>query len=146
MGLRLTVWINSGSRPLSILYSLAMLAILLTALVPQGFMPAQTANGFSIQLCSGHENSKLAITSEHPDYAMLAMVYGGPEQPESPAPESESPICTYAAASSASLLASAPAIALVDRISASHQPETRSHFAVRNRINIPPATGPPVIV
>lgn len=124
----------------------AILAVLLGALAPQGFMPTQSVNGFSIELCSGHANSKLAITPDHPNYAMLAMVYGSPEQQDAPAPEVESSSCTYAAASGVSLLASGPTIALSDATAVPRQTDTQRRFAVRNRINIPPATGPPVTV
>lgn len=126
--------------------ALTVLALLLSALAPQGFMPTQTANGFSIELCSGHANNKLAITPDHPDYAMLAMVYGGQEQPDTPNSETGSSVCTYAAASGTSLISAAPAITLTDHIAAPHEPEAHRHFAVRNRINLPPATGPPVAV
>ncbi|WP_108812638.1 DUF2946 family protein [Sphingorhabdus sp. Alg231-15] len=124
--------------------TLAVFALLLSALAPQGFMPSQTADGFSIELCSGHGISKLAITPDHPDYAMLAMVYGGPDQPESPNSETGSSVCGYAASSGASLISTPPTIAINDQVMAPHVPEVQRHFAVRNRINIPPATGPPV--
>ena len=123
--------------------ALTVLALLLSGLAPQGFMPTQTANGFSIELCSGHAKNKLAITPDHPDYAMLAIVYGGPEQPDTPNSETGSSVCTYAAASGTSLISSAPTIMITDHIVAQHEPEAQRHFAVRNRINIPPATGPP---
>lgn len=126
--------------------SLTILALFLTVLAPQGFMPTQTANGFSIELCSGHADSKLAITSDHPDYALLAMVYGGPEQQDPPEPEADSSVCTYAAGSGVSLLASATTIALTNAVAAPYEPEAQRHLTVRNRINIPPATGPPVFV
>ncbi len=124
--------------------TLAVFALLLSALAPQGFMPSQTTAGFSIELCSGHGTSKLAITPDHPDYAMLAMVYGGPEKPDSPNSETGSSVCSYAASSGASLISTSPTIAINDQIVAAHVPEIQRHFAVRNRINIPPATGPPV--
>ncbi|MEP2102859.1 MAG: hypothetical protein ABJP02_06080 [Parasphingorhabdus sp.] len=127
-------------------YLIALLSVLLGSLAPQGFMPTRTIDGFSIELCSGHANKKLAITSDHPDYALLAIVYGGPEQQDTPAPETEGSVCTYAAASGATLLASAPTIALTDLIAALHEPTAERHFVIRNRINIPPATGPPATV
>lgn len=121
--------------------TLTVLALLLSALAPQGFMPKYAADGFSIELCSGHANNKLA-TPDHPDYAMLALVYGGQEQPDIPNSETGSSVCTYAASSGVSLISATPAIALTDQVMA----ETQRHFAVRNRLNIPPATGPPVTI
>lgn len=126
--------------------TLTVLALLLSALAPQGFMPTQTENGFSIELCSGHANNKLAIAPDHADYALLAMVYGDQEQPAPLNSETGGSVCTYAAASGASLISAAPTIAITDQITASHEPETQRHFAIRNRINLPPATGPPVAV
>lgn len=126
--------------------ALTVFALLLSALAPQGFMPTQTENGFSIELCSGHANNKLAITTDHPDYALLAMVYGDQKQPDVPNSETGASVCTYAAASAGSLISAAPTIARTDQITAPHEPETRHHFVIRNRINLPPATGPPVIV
>ncbi len=126
--------------------TLTVLALLLSALAPQGFMPAQTANGFSIELCSGHANDKLAITPDHPDYALLAIIYADQEQPDPLNSETGSSVCTYAAASGASLISAGPTIAVADQITASHEPKTQRHFAIRNRLNIPPATGPPVTV
>lgn len=126
--------------------ALTVLALLLSALSPQGFMPTQTANGFSIELCSGHANNKLAITPDHPDYAMLAMVYGGQEQPDTPNSDTGSSVCTYAVASGASLISATSAITVTDPIIALHNPEVRRHFGIHNRINLPPATGPPVAV
>lgn len=126
--------------------SLTMLALFLTVLAPQGFMPTQTANGFSIELCSGHTDNKLAITPDHPDYALLAMVYGDPEQQDTPEPEADSSVCTYAAGSGASPVASAPTIALTNQITAPHESAAQRHLTIRNRINIPPATGPPIFV
>lgn len=139
----------SSRRPLQgnfVALSLTVLALLFSALAPHGFMPSQTANGFSIELCSGHTNKTLAITPGHPDYALLAMVYGSPEQQDPPEQQTDSSICAYAAASGTSLLASAPTIALVSVIVAPHEPDAQRHFAIRNRINTPPATGPPAIV
>ncbi len=125
---------------------IAFLALLLTALAPQGFMPTQTANGFSIELCSGHTDKTLAITRDHPDYALLEMVYGEPEQQDEPESKADNSVCTYAAGSGPSLLASAPTIARTNIVAARHEPTAPRHFTVRNRINIPPATGPPVTV
>ncbi|WP_109357342.1 hypothetical protein [Sphingorhabdus sp. EL138] len=126
--------------------TLTVVALLLSALAPQGFMPKYSTDGFSIELCSGHANNKLAITPDHPDYAMLAMVYDGPEKPDTPNSETGNSVCTYAASSGAGLISAASAITLSDHVMAPHVPEAQRHFAVRNRINIPPATGPPVAV
>ena len=144
--LRAAVLINRYSRAFSLLYPAALLAVFLMALAPQGFMPTRTVNGFSIELCSGHTNSKLAVTPDHPDYTLLAMVYGAPEQQDIPEPESENPVCPFAATSGISLLTAGSTIALINPTAAQHEPEAQRHFAVRNRINIPPATGPPVTV
>lgn len=124
------------------LYPLALLAVFLTALAPQGFMPDQSADGFSIKLCSGHADTSLAITPDHPDYALLSMVYGGPVEQD--APEAGNPVCIFAAATGAALLASAPTITLRDHIVAPHEPEAQRRFAIRHRIDLPPSTGPPV--
>lgn len=136
-------------RPLQgnfVALTLTVLALLFSAVAPQGFMPSQTVNGFSIELCSGHTNKTLAITPGHPDYALLVMVYGGTEQQDAPEPQADSSVCTYAAASGASLLTSDPTVALFNAIVAPHEPDAPRRFTVRNRINIPPATGPPVTV
>ncbi|WP_229956425.1 hypothetical protein [Parasphingorhabdus litoris] len=126
--------------------TLTVFALVLSALSPQGFMPTQDADGFSIRLCSGHANNKLTIMPDHPDYAMLAMVYGGPEPRDAPVPETENSVCSFASASGATLLTSGPVVALREEVSAPHEPVNRHHFVIRNRINIPPATGPPVLI
>ncbi|MEW4467291.1 hypothetical protein AB1K62_05595 [Parasphingorhabdus sp. JC815] len=130
--------------PVLFLYPLALLAVFLTALTPQGFMPGQSSDGFSIKLCSGHTDTSLAITPDHPDYALLSLVYGGPVEQD--APEAANPVCIFAAATGAALLASAPTIALRDQVAAPHEPETQRRFAIRHRIDLPPSTGPPVTV
>lgn len=133
----------SGTR---IPHLFAFLALLLSTLAPAGFMPTQTANGFSIELCSGHKGNKLAITPEHPDYALLAMIYGDGEESGESEPQSETPLCDFAAGSAAGLTSDAPDIAANAMVPALHVPAQAKRFAVRNRINNPPATGPPVSV
>ncbi|AMO71990.1 hypothetical protein AZE99_09125 [Sphingorhabdus sp. M41] len=123
-----------------------MLAILVSALTPQGFMPTHTASGFAIKLCSGHADSKLVITPDNPDFDLLTLVYG--QQNESaPEPEQEpsTPACAFAGGTSFGLVASAPELAMSTLPPAMHEPSEPRRFALRNRINIPPATGPPVI-
>jgi len=124
---------------------LAILTLLVSALAPQGFMPTQTANGFAIKLCSGHADNKLTITRDHPDYDLLALVYGPQEQPKSE-PETTAPACAFAANSVVGLASIGPVIALAIIAPATHQPTAARRFALRHRINTPPATGPPVLV
>ncbi|MGB5723098.1 MAG: hypothetical protein WBM39_01680 [Parasphingorhabdus sp.] len=123
----------------------ALLAMVVSALAPQGFMPAQTAGGFAIKLCSGHADSKLVIAPDNPDYELLALVYG-PKDRSSPDPEPDqsSPACAFAGGASIGLASSAPDIAISAMVPTLHQPSQPRRFALRNRINIPPATGPPV--
>lgn len=125
---------------------IAFFAVILMAVTPQGFMPTSSANGFAITLCSGHADTKLAVTPDHPDYALLAMVYGGPEEQEAPADDGENTACSFASASTVSLLASAPSLLLHDVVTVQHLSVAPRRFAVRDRINIPPATGPPAFV
>ena len=133
-------------KSLGIFFPPALLALILSALTPQGFMPSQTANGFSITLCSGHEDSKLAVTPDHPDYALLELVYGNQQPDSEPEPESETAACAFASGSSLGLASHSPTIANNAMAPISHEPDSERRFALRNRINIPPATGPPVIV
>ena len=129
------------------IHAFALLAILLSALAPQGFMPTQTASGFAIKLCSGHADSKLSITPDNPDFALLSLVYG--QQDESvPEPDQEpsAPACAFAGGTSFGLASSAPEFATSTLAPATHEPSEPRRFALRNRINVPPATGPPVTV
>lgn len=128
------------------IHAFALLAILVSALVPQGFMPTQTASGFAIKLCSGHADSKLVITPDNPDFDLLTLVYG--QQDESapnPEPEQSSPACAFAGGTSFGLASSAPEFEIPALAPAMHEPSEPRRFALRNRINIPPATGPPVV-
>jgi len=127
------------------LFALALLAILISALAPSGFMPTQTASGFAIKLCSGHANSQLTISPDDPDYALLKLVYG-PGQDDMPEPESRKDTCTFAFGSAFGPASEGPALSLPILQPAAHEPAEPRHFAIRNRINIPPATGPPVTV
>lgn len=124
----------------------AVLALIISALAPSGFMPTQTELGFAIKLCSGHADSKLAITPDHPDYATLALVYG---QQDEPVPESEpeasKQACAFSGGASIGLASSAPEFNSNIIAPVTHEPSEPRRFALRNRINIPPATGPPEV-
>ena len=125
---------------------LALFALIISTLAPQGFMPTQTADGFAIKLCSGHADSKLVVTPDNPDFGLLSLVYG--QQDESaPEPEQEQspPACAFAGGTGVGLASSAPEIAISPLAPATHEPSEPRRFALRNRINVPPATGPPVI-
>jgi len=125
---------------------LALFALIINALAPQGFMPTHTASGFAIQLCSGHADNKLSVTPDNPDFDLLSLVYG--QQDES-APESEqeqsTPACAFAGGTSFGLASSAPELAISTLAPAIHEPSEPRRFVLRNRINIPPATGPPLV-
>ena len=125
---------------------LALFALIISALAPQGFMPTHTESGFAIKLCSGHADSKLVITPDNPDFALLTLVYGQQDEsaPE-PEPEQSSPACAFAGGAGVGLASSAPEIAISTLAPATHEPSEPRRFALRNRINVPPATGPPVI-
>jgi hypothetical protein len=128
------------------IHAFALLAILLSALAPQGFMPTQTASGFAIKLCSGHADSKLVITPDNPDFDLLTLVYG--QQDESaPEPEQEqsTPACAFSGGTGFGLASAAPELEISALTPALHEPSEPRRFTLRNRINIPPATGPPII-
>ncbi len=128
------------------IHAFALLALLVSALVPQGFMPTQTAGGFAIKLCSGHADSKLVITADNPDYELLALVYGlQDEDAPDPEPEQSPPVCAFAGGASVGLASTAPHLHIPTLAPATHEPSEPRRFALRNRINIPPATGPPTI-
>ena len=128
------------------IHAMALLAILISTLAPSGFMPTQSADGFAIKLCSGHANSQLTISPDDPDYALLKLVYGQ-QQNDTPEPESrkDTSACAFALGSAFGPASEAPALSLTTLQPAAHEPSEPRHFAIRNRINIPPATGPPVI-
>ncbi|MEO9634791.1 MAG: hypothetical protein ABJF89_13595 [Parasphingorhabdus sp.] len=129
------------------IHALALIALLVSALAPQGFMPTQTTSGFAIKLCSGHAESKIAISPDNPDFELLALIYG--QQHESdPQTESEpsSAACAFAGGASVGLTSSAPDFKFPVLAPAMHEPAELRRFALRNRINIPPATGPPAAV
>lgn len=123
-----------------------LLALIISALAPQGFMPTQTADGFAIKLCSGHANNLLTIAPDDPDYALLKLVYGGKQNdtPE-PASKQDTSACAFAFGSALGPAAEAPVLSLPTLQPATHEPSEPRRFALRNRINMPPATGPPVI-
>jgi hypothetical protein len=110
-------------------------------------MPTQTADGFAIRLCSGHANSILTISPDDPDYALLKLVYSQ-EQDDAPEPErrNDTSACAFAFGPAFGLASEPPALSLPSRQPAAHEPAKPRNFAIRNRINIPPATGPPVTV
>ncbi len=124
----------------------ALLALIIGGLAPSGFMPTQTADGFAIKLCSGHANSILTISPDDPNYPLLKLVYGQ-GQDETPEPESkqDTSACAFAFGPAFGPASEAPALSLPALQPAAHEASEPRHFAIRNRINIPPATGPPVI-
>tara|TARA_R110000765_G_scaffold83851_1_gene162630 strand:+ start:749 stop:1204 length:456 start_codon:yes stop_codon:yes gene_type:complete len=131
------------------IHAFAMLAMLIGALAPQGFMPTQTASGFAIKLCSGHADSKLVIAPDDADFELLSMVYGSqdenaPAQDQHPGDQS-SPVCAFAGGASVGFVSSAPAIDDSAMAPVIHEPSEPRRFALHNRINIPPATGPPLV-
>ena len=130
------------------IYLLALHVLIISALSPSGFMPAQTEQGFAIKLCSGHADSKLAITPDHPDYVTLSLIYGQSNDP-APAqsdPDSTAPACAFAGGASVGLASASPDLESRTLAPAVHEPSEPRRFALRNRINIPPATGPPVTI
>jgi hypothetical protein len=144
---------NTITHPLSLsrflktkaaFHTFALLALLVSALAPPGFMPTQTASGFAIKLCSGHANNLLTIAPDDPDYALLKLVYGG-RQDETPEPASKQETSACAFGSTFGPAAEAPVASLPTLQPATHEPSEPRRFALRNRINIPPATGPPVM-
>ncbi len=126
------------------IHAFALLALIISALAPQGFMPTQTASGFAIKLCSGHANNLLTVSPDDPDYALLKLVYGGKQNdtPE-PAPKQDTSACAFAFGSAFGPAAETPVLSLPALQPATHEPSDLRRFALRNRINIPPATGPP---
>tara|TARA_R110002124_G_scaffold129145_1_gene290284 strand:+ start:838 stop:1284 length:447 start_codon:yes stop_codon:yes gene_type:complete len=128
----------------SAFHAFTLLALLVSALAPQGFMPTQTADGFAIKLCSGHANNLLTIAPDDPDYALLKLVYGD-KQDETPEPVSkqDTSACAFAFGSAFGPAAEPPVLSLPALQPATHEPSEPRRFALRNRINIPPATGPP---
>lgn len=127
------------------IHAFALLALLLSALAPQGFMPSRTASGFAIELCSGHPGSKLVVTPDNPDFELLSLVYGQTDdQTPNPEPEQSHAACAFAGGASVGLASTAPDANITALAAASHEPYEPRRFALRNRINIPPATGPPV--
>jgi len=127
------------------IHAFALLALIVSALTPQGFMPTQTADGFAIELCSGHANNLLTIAPDDPDYALLKLVHGG-KQNDTPEPASKqgTSVCAFAFGSAFGPAAAPPVLSLPVLQPATHEPSEPRRFALRNRINIPPATGPPV--
>lgn len=124
--------------------TLAVLALMIGALSPAGFMPMQTAHGFAIVLCAGYEMDQ---SSEHSDHAEHdpgmdhSAHHGDPDQADM-----ESNICAYAGGSGFGLDSAPLAADDTALLSPSHEPGKPRQFAVRNRVNIPPATGPPAII
>ena len=126
----------------SAFHAFTLLALLVSALAPQGFMPTQTADGFAIKLCSGHANNLLTIAPDDPDYALLKLVYGD-KQDETPEPVSKQDTSACAFAFGSAFGPEPPVLSLPALQPATHEPSEPRRFALRNRINIPPATGPP---
>lgn len=127
------------------MHLVALLALIISALSPSGFMPTQTEQGFAIKLCSGHADSKLAIKPDHPDYATLALIYDQRDEPEPESgPEAFEQACAFSGGASIGLASSAPTLDRDVIAPVKHEPSEPRRFALRNRINIPPATGPPV--
>ena len=124
-----------------------ILALLVSALSPHGFMPEQTEAGFAIKLCSGHTDNELAIKPDHPDYAALSLIYGPQDEP---APDGEqetkAPACSFSIGASLGLVSADPVIEINALAAAAHESLEPRRFALRSRINIPPATGPPVTI
>ncbi|SIN85644.1 hypothetical protein SAMN02745824_2053 [Parasphingorhabdus marina DSM 22363] len=126
---------------------LALLALFFGAWTPQGFMPMHTEQGFAIVLCSGYgpevplQDSAHTDHAEGVDHSQHASGHGDHDQSDM-----ENSTCTYAGAAGAGLDTSGPDASDASLVITPHEPERRRHFAVRNRLSIPPATGPPALV
>ncbi|MEO9469646.1 hypothetical protein [Parasphingorhabdus sp.] len=121
-----------------------MFALLIGALSPAGFMPMQTAQGFAIVLCSGYE---MNMSSESPDHAEhdAAMDHSAHHGDQDQS-EMESNICAYAGGAGVGLDSSPLPTNGTPLVASSPKPGEPRQYAVRNRVNIPPATGPPAII
>lgn len=127
-----------------IIQTLAVFALLIGTFSPAGFMPMQTAQGFAIVLCSGYE---MNMSGESPDHAEhdAAMDHSA-HHGDQDQPDMESDICAYAGGAGVGLDSAPLAADNTPLVTLAHKPAEPRQFAVRNRVNIPPATGPPAII
>ncbi|MEO0441849.1 MAG: DUF2946 family protein [Pseudomonadota bacterium] len=131
----------------SVIFTIGLLAMLTSALAPTGFMPMQTDRGFAIVLCSGYgpelsdQSDPHAGHTQGMDHSEHAGGHGDHSQSDM-----ENSTCTYAGASGNILNSAPPKLSDTQLVTPQHEPDRRRHFAVRNRLNIPPATGPPDFV
>lgn len=126
---------------------LALLALFFGAWTPQGFMPMQTDQGFAIVLCSGYGPEVPAPNGAHADHAkgMDHSEHAG-DHGNHDRSDMENSTCAYAGASGTGLDSAPPKATANVLFTPQHIPDTPRLFAVRNRLNIPPATGPPASV
>lgn len=124
-----------------------LLALLIGAFAPQGFMPHLGPQGLTIELCSGLGNKTSTITRDDPrydDYRKLAAAAAG-ENADDQGDDTDNPIPPCAFAGIATLAIPVNAI-VVPQIVATSQPAPALHHRLlraRHRAATPPATGPP---
>ncbi|MEM8919159.1 MAG: DUF2946 family protein [Pseudomonadota bacterium] len=126
---------------------LALLALFFGAWTPQGFMPMQTEQGFAIVLCSDYGPESPMNGELFADHAnSMDHSEHGAGHGEHGSSESENSTCTYAGSSNSGLDTTPVKTPSVATPAPQYMSHARHRFAVRNRINIPPATGPPDFV
>lgn len=124
-----------------------LVAMLLGALAPQGFMPRFGPDGLTIELCSGIGNKAATIARDDPryqDYLKLAAAGTG-EPLHDQGDDSDNPMPPCAFAGLAMLAVPVDPVIVPPMPATSQVPPALHHSLLRARHHAatPPATGPP---
>ncbi len=121
-------------------------AMLLSLLVPSGFMPDHSDGSFSIKLCSGIQDAKLVIDRNNPQYELLALVNGINTQTDTDrgSDTEEMQDCAFSAGAGLALTPPPTVATEIVRHPAfvSAIPRVRQYSG--HALRLPPSTGPPI--
>ncbi len=134
--------IHKIRRVTAVLLSCAML---LSLLVPAGFMPDTSGGSFRIKLCSGVQDATLTIDSNHPQYELLALVHGvDVDMSRDHAPDAEEMRdCAFSAGAGLALAPPSAPVLDIAQYPVTIPAIPRALQYIGRALHLPPSTGPP---
>ncbi len=120
----------------------ALVALVVSALNPPGYMASVGAEGISISICSGRGVDRAVIAPDNPLYETYAAIYGESDEGSHGAEDEMRDGCAFSAGDT-SALTPTDVTALQSSGTAASQGQSLSALSVRTPRASPPSTGPP---
>lgn len=126
---------------------LLIAAMLFSALMPQGFMPSFSADGFTIKLCSGTQNDSLHVSRSDPQFELIALVNGIDLDtlPSDDSKNTDTP-CAFAGMPVFAQPPQPPAIMASGGATAIMPVRNYQSLGAYRHAQTPPSTGPPFFI